>query len=1163
MTSPILTSFTAYAGDNFVVLTFNAPLDAAHPPGPQDFFLATNLGELPITAISIDAMAGTVKLSFAGNLPSGEFIEVVYQDPTGGDDINALQGADGADVATLSEDTLITTRPAPTTLDTPTLAPASDSGAAGDGITNVTTPVVTGTAAANATIKLYDTDGTTLLGTTTADGAGSWSITSSVLGAGSHSLRVTQTDAGNQTSALSTGLALTIDTSVAAPGAPALALASDSGTPGDGITNVATPTFTGLAEANASVMLYANSNTLLGSTTADGSGNWSVTSSALSDGQYSVTAIQTDVAGNVSSASTAFAYRLDTNAPVSTALDRSSVPASSATSGAFVASLLASDANNVTFAFAGGNGSNDADNAKFTIDGDTLMAAQDLASGTYRFYVTATDSAGNAAFQELSLNVVSAPTVISIDLIDAATAPTNATSVSYIVTFDQEVSGVNVGDFSLTTTGTASGTVGSMFGSGNSYTVTVNGLAGDGTVRLDLNANGTGIQNASGIALAGGFTAGDSVNLDHTAPTAPASFTLVNSDDSGISNSDAITSMTTPRLSGTGEANVTVNLYDTDGTTLLGTTLADAEGHWTISSSMLEEGTHTLTVRQVDAAGNVSAPSPGLSVTIDTIAPEAGAAPLLAAESDSGAPGDGITTVSRPVLTGTAEEGALVTLYDSNGITVLGTATASETGDWSITASTLAVGAHALSYKSTDLAGNVSAASAALNLTIEVPPAAPPPPAPPAPPPPAPPAPPSTPTQPAPPPLVDGVAVESRPTILADGSFGTKVTVPVITLGRNDSSGRPDAADIVLARSGATDTLRVEVGNGIGLTAVGGPSNRVSTYSDDTIGKILTLTKMPLPDQSYLWESGSDFIKSLPGETTLVVQQITPESSPTTVSNLTITGTSSTTERTALVIDAQNLGAGNTIELKSVDYSTIIGNANIVASTAGQMLVGDSAAQQFTISGGQSSVYSGGGNDAIQMLSSSVPSIIPSNDIVHGGQGSDVVGFSGVRTDYRIEKFNAHTVVTELNGNKNSVKLINVETIKFADTELAVSTGVTVSTVAALYGNILGRQADLAGIEFWSTAAQRGLTLGTIAVEMIKSGEASGKLAVFNGSAAHDINLLYQTLFNRNADDAGLAYWVGSMQAGMSLEQVADQFITISTEFVGQKVTDAQMNFFF
>ena len=68
-----------------------------------------------------------------------------------------------------------------------------------------------------------------------------------------------------------------------------------------------------------------------------------------------------------------------------------------------------------------------------------------------------------------------------------------------------------------------------------------------------------------------------------------------------------------------------------------------------------------------------------------------------------------------------AESGATVTLYDTGGTTVLGTAIANGSGNWSITSSTLSSGDHALTVKQTDLAGDVSVASAALTVTVAPP----------------------------------------------------------------------------------------------------------------------------------------------------------------------------------------------------------------------------------------------------------------------------------------------------------------------------------------------------------------------------------------------------------------------------------------------------------
>ena len=724
--------------------------------------------------------------------------------------------------AASSTSTVVIDTTAPIAPSTPALSAASDKGSSSsDRITNVTTPTFSGTAEVGATLKLYDTDGTTVVGTTVADGSGNWSLSTTALSSGSHSISARATDVAGNVGAASGGASVTIDTTAPAvaitsniaslkagdtatitftfsedPGAtftwdgtagdvtvsggslsaisgsgltrtatftpaastdtinasitvaaasyqdlagnngtagttPALTVdtlanaptiqglntASDSGTKGDGITNVGTPTVTGHSEAGAAVRLYdTDGTTELGSATADGGGNWSITSSTLVSGAHTLTAKQTDVAGNESAASSGYAYILDTVGPTAMALSTATVSLGNATNGTTVATLSATDVTAITYGFAIGNGTNDADNGKFTISGTQLVAAQNLTAGTYHIYAKATDAAGNDAFETFSVNVVDAPSISSIVRASSATVPANA-SVNYTVTFSQSVYGVDLSDFTLAPTGTASGTLSSVTGSGDTYTVTVNGISGDGTLRLDLKSSGTGIVNGSGTAISGGYTAGETFILDHTAAAAPSAPTMSLGTDTGVSSNDGITNNTTPVFTGTAEANATVRLYDTDGTTLLGTATANGSGNWSITSSTLSAGSHTLTAKQTDLAGNVSEASAGLAVVIDTSAATP-STPVLSTISDSGTLGDDITNITTPTITGTAEANASITLYDTDGTTVLGTTTANGIGAWSITSSTLSSATHTLTAKQTDLAGNVSAASSALTLTV-------------------------------------------------------------------------------------------------------------------------------------------------------------------------------------------------------------------------------------------------------------------------------------------------------------------------------------------------------------------------------------------------------------------------------------------------------------
>ena len=104
----------------------------------------------------------------------------------------------------------------------------------------------------------------------------------------------------------------------AAPTGLALATASDSGVKGDGITNVAKFTISGVAEHGASVSVYEGA-TLLGVGVADATtGAFSLTSStALTDGVHALTARAVTSAGQ-SPSSAAFQVTVDTQPGVST-----------------------------------------------------------------------------------------------------------------------------------------------------------------------------------------------------------------------------------------------------------------------------------------------------------------------------------------------------------------------------------------------------------------------------------------------------------------------------------------------------------------------------------------------------------------------------------------------------------------------------------------------------------------------------------------------------------------------------------------------------------------------------------------------------------------------------------------------------------------------------
>jgi hypothetical protein len=131
-----------------------------------------------------------------------------------------------------------------------------------------------------------------------------------------------------------------------------------------------------------------------------------------------------------------------------------------------------------------------------------------LTEDNYTFFLDVYDEAGNMVTEQFFWTVdLQAPVVSSIEL--ASPSPTAAASVDFTVTFSESMTGVDENDFVLATTGAISdASVVSVTGGPTAYTVTVNTGTGNGTIRLDLKASSTGIQDLVGNPISGGFTSG-------------------------------------------------------------------------------------------------------------------------------------------------------------------------------------------------------------------------------------------------------------------------------------------------------------------------------------------------------------------------------------------------------------------------------------------------------------------------------------------------------------------------------------------------------------------------------------------------------------------------------------------------------------------------------
>ncbi len=202
---------------------------------------------------------------------------------------------------------------------------------------------------------------------------------------------------------------------------------------------------------------------------------------------------------------------------------------------------------------------------------------------------------GNGNFNTGELYIVDNNLPVVTGLVRFDPNPTAANSVHFTVNYSEEVSGVDISDFTLSITGAVSGAaVAVVSGAGKIYTVTVNAGTGDGTLRLDLIDNDSivdAVANPLGGAGAGNgsFTSGETYIVDKNSPAVTSSlpadpnptaadsvhFTVnfsedvsgVDAGDFSLSAPDGISGASVSDVSGSGAAYIiTINTGSGDGT---------------------------------------------------------------------------------------------------------------------------------------------------------------------------------------------------------------------------------------------------------------------------------------------------------------------------------------------------------------------------------------------------------------------------------------------------------------------------------------------------------------------------------------------------------------------------------------------------------------------
>lgn len=246
--------------------------------------------------------------------------------------------------------------------------------------------------------------------------------------------------------------------------------------------------------------------------------------------------------------------------------------------------------------------------------------------------------------------------------------------------------------------------------------------------------------------------------------------------------------------------------------------------------------------------------------------------------------------------------------------------------------------------------------------------------------------------------------------------------------------------------------------------------------------------------------------------------------------------------------DGQNIPAANSAQLEltaslagklisvQAAYVDLYGAAELVRSAATTAINGrfNGGAEADNLIGfGGDDIFNGNdNNDSMQGNGG--------NDTINGGAGTDIAIFNANLASYTIKHIGSTYTVTAKSGSNASDgtdTLNSVESLKFND--MTVNLGIQTLAATApqhqvqrlleLYVAFFNRVPDADGLAYWIGEVKSGRTINQIAESFYAAGVQYTELTGFSASMSNAdfINVVYRNVLGRStgADAGGLSYW--------------------------------------
>jgi hypothetical protein len=449
--------------------------------------------------------------------------------------------------------------------------------------------------------------------------------------------------------------------------------------------------------------------------------------------------------------------------------------------------------------------------------------------------------------------------------------------------------------------------------------------------------------------------------------------------------------------------------------------------------------------------------------------------------------------------------------------------------------------------------------------------------------------------------LIDGVTVKST-TILsttsATGTGGGKVSgaatssmsvdiAPVNNSTRIEDAGSTSAAtaDIPLSFSNSSTQgtiLTVSLPDGIGLRADGSlpMSNadavaQLTTFITGVSSQYLDSGKIQMVDgaKHFLEQAALAEKKQVVAEKVmLTTNALSAPAIPITVSGNAAAGNDAPAQ--ALLIDATRLAKDTVINLENVDFSVLIGSATLDIQGKSAVYAGDGdQIIRLGASGGEA--HGGAGNDTLRGRNGNDKIFGDAGDdtldggagrdLICGGSGFDTAIYTGLQSNYTIERNGSIFTVRSLSDPTNADTLVNVESIRFADRTISLEYGfsrvTTPEFIAGLYAALLGQAPDIAGLQNWSEQlASSGGKMRDIAAKFASTTNFEEQYSPMLSSAEF-VGELYHRILGIEGDAMSRQYWTGKLDEGMRRTEVLADMVagTLNYNARATAVTRAEL----